>query len=152
MQLPVPVYQPGAPDARPWREHTGGAGQAPRPAAKEGGTHPNAALHGGDTHLYDSEQVDRWLKRWAELQSLAEYLPSSSRWDVGRPQPTRGRAGDGRSFAGLRADIEAALDSLPSDSLGRRVLVMRRDTGSSLGTIARLLHVRKDDVCAAHRD
>ena len=98
---------------------------------------------------YDSDTIDRYLKRWDELAGRAENVRSPSAYDVARPAPTRGRFVSGNAME-ILADLERAHDTLPSSGLDWLV-IQKRKGGGSLGSIARALGRRKEDVCGAYR-
>jgi len=99
---------------------------------------------------YDSEIIDSWLKRWPELESRAEHMRSPSAYDVARPAPTRGRFASGTAVE-IMADIERAHAQLHRGGLNWRVIELRKNGTGSLGAIARVIGIRKDDVCGAHK-
>lgn len=98
---------------------------------------------------YPPDVIDHYLKCWDELESRAEHMRSPSDYDIARPAPTRGRFTP-KSWMEIRADITRAHAQLHVHGLAWRVIDLRRG-GRPLGLIATMLHIRKHDVCGAHR-
>lgn len=115
--------------------------------------------HGPD---YSPEIVDRWLRQWDLLESLAESPRTSVhmlRFNHAEhqgpcstgPRIGGGRPSDGLAWAIVKADIEAAAKALPIESLERQVVLARIAGAGPLGHIATILRYRKATVCEAYQ-
>lgn len=105
-----------------------------------------------DTY-YSPELIDRWLRQWPLLCSLAE-TPATSRHHLDSDHRKHGpcldsvRSGSGGripdtlSWADVRADIHRAYAQLAIGSQERRVVFERIHHGGSLKSIAVRMHSR----------
>ena len=115
--------------------------------------------HGPDC---SPEIVDRWLRQWELLTSLAESPRTSGhhlRFDhAGRhgscsegPRIPGGRPNDGLSWVMVQADLESAAARLPIGSLERQVVYAWINHGGSLGHVATICRTRKATAIEAHQ-
>jgi hypothetical protein len=88
--------------------------------------------------------VERWLRDWRSLESLAASGFELFARDGGRP-------GLGVTYVDVKADLEHAAATLDPASLGHLVVRERMRWPAQMVTIARQLHRNKGDVIAAHR-
>lgn len=111
---------------------------------------------------YSPEIVDRWLRQWDLLNSLAESPRTSVhmlRFDHAEhqgpcntgPRIHGGRPSDGLAWAIVKADIEGAARQLEAGSLERQVVLARIGGAGPLGHVATILRTRKADVCQAYQ-
>lgn len=96
---------------------------------------------------YSPEIVDRWVRHWDELRARCERPAGGHIGGVRRAPGGSERMG---FLSTVRADIEAAVLSMPSTSLERRTVEARMAAPGSLDAIARRLHRRADDVRRAY--
>lgn len=119
----------------------------------------------GTESYYTPERIDRWVRDWLLLESLAEtprssrhYLTLEHRYLRGRPcseavhpeQRVNSYHGDELSYADIQADIESAWNDLGPTTLESRVvyLVMQSYT---IRQIADMLRPRVSSGTAHHR-
>ena len=114
---------------------------------------------------YTPELVDRWLREWELLRSLAETPASSAHLlspqcrhsdracANGKPVGIKDvrNHGDPVRYADIKADLEQAADQLPPYSLESLVVARRMSTGARLAEVARLCGTRYDDALHAYR-
>lgn len=111
---------------------------------------------------YSPEIVDRWLRQWDLLTSLAESPRTSAhmlRFDHANhagpcttgPRIPGGRPSDGLAWALVKADLEVAAKALPITSLERQVVLARIGGAGPLSHLATILRTRKADVCEAYQ-
>lgn len=114
-----------------------------------------------DTY-YSPERIDRWLRQWPLLCSLAE-TPNTSRHHLDsehhKPGPcldgirhgSGGRIPDTLSWADVRADLDRAYAQLAIGSIERRVVWERMHRPASLDNIARRMTARASIVRESYR-
>lgn len=114
-----------------------------------------------DTY-YSPELIDRWLRQWPLLCSLAE-TPGTSRHhldsDHHKAGPcldsvrsgSGGRVPDTLSWADVRADLDRAYMQLAVGSIERRVVWERMHRPASLDNIARRITARASIVRESYR-
>lgn len=114
---------------------------------------------------YTPQVIDRWLREFELLETLAETPASSAHLlsaqcrhsevgcSSGKPvgiKSTRSH-GDPVRYVDLLADIRGAAELLPAHSLESQVVARRISTGARLADVARLCGARYDDVLTAYR-
>ena len=111
---------------------------------------------------YSPELIDRWLRQWPLLCSLAE-TPAASRHhldsDHHKSGPcldsvrsgSGGRVPDTLSWADVRADIQRAYAQLQVGSLERRVIWERMSQPAHMDVIARRIGARYSVVLDSYR-
>lgn len=110
---------------------------------------------------YSPEMIDRWLRQWPLLCSLAE-TPATSRHhldsDHHKSGPcldsvrsgSGGRIPDTLSWADVRADIQRAYAQLERGSIERRVVWERMTAGGNINMIAKRVGARQTIVRDAY--
>ena len=111
---------------------------------------------------YSPEMIDRWLRQWPLLCSLAE-TPATSRHhldsDHHKDGPcldsvrsgSGGRIPDTLSWADVRADLQRAYAQLERGSTERRVVWERMTQPAALDTLARRIGARASIVRESYR-
>lgn len=114
---------------------------------------------------YSPRVIDRWLREFELLESLAETPASSAHLlggecrhsdkacSNGRPVGIKDvrNHGDPVRYVDVLADIRGAADALPPYSLESQVVAKRISTGAWIDQIAAMLNVRADRVRSAYR-
>lgn len=110
---------------------------------------------------YSPEMIDRWLRQWPLLCSLAE-TPATSRHhldsDHHKSGPcldsvrsgSGGRIPDTLSWADVRADIQRAYAQLAIGSIERQVVWQRMTAGGNINMIAKRVGARQTIVRDAY--
>lgn len=110
---------------------------------------------------YSPELIDRWLRQWPLLCSLAETTATSRHHldsDHHKAGPcldsvrsgSGGRIPDTLSWADVRADIQHAYAQLAIGSLERRVVWERMTRGGNINLIAKRMTARQTIVREAY--